>query len=133
MATKDVAKSPQSQLDLFEQLPGQVEVLEEDMGELVDWTETPIFLGQFTGTTRSVVIPENQTPGEPEKASILYGFLDPVSGDKRSLWGPFQIVQAMSDVAAGDFVLFQWQGKRPGKGVRQINVFDIRVKRSVLS
>jgi hypothetical protein len=122
----EVYVTPETQLALWDNLPGEVEVLEEDMGEPFTFTEdAPVFLGVFTGHKKVMLIEGN------DRESTLYGFLTADTGEKVSLWGPFQIDEAMRDANSGDAFLFQWNGKREGKGGRTINTFDIRVKRGV--
>jgi hypothetical protein len=127
MPSKEVALTSQESeaLSLFDSYGGEVEVLEEELGEPVEWEETPVLVLTSRGVRKEIDFPE---ANPPYKAN-LYSFDDARTGVRRSIWGTYQIDGAMESDSIGDTYLFSWKGKR-GKGAQQVNVFEIKVRRA---
>jgi hypothetical protein len=115
----------------LEKMFQDAEVVEEDFGEEVDWAQTPMFAGVYTGNHKEIEIAGNISDDGEVKPSHLYGFLEIPSGARRALWAPFQIQQAMeqNNIVKGDALMFRHEGKRQS-GLRQINIFTIKVIRN---
>lgn len=108
---------------------GEWEVLEEDLGDIVDWATSPVIAGVLAGW-KEVMIDHDDDRGETPTS--IYSVLDSLSGERRAFYGNYQIDQALRKTTyMGRMVYIEHKGKRDQKkGGRTLNVFTILVKRA---
>lgn len=97
-----------------------------DLGEKIDFRETPIFMGLYRGVT--------QTEGEDMQGNRgpvdAYLFTD-TSGEERFCFASAMLAKALSDIPPGTQMRIEWLGKKDIKdGAQTVNRYKVWTKKA---
>jgi hypothetical protein len=103
-------------------------ILEEDAGEEVDWSTTPIVAGVLKMVKMTTI---DHQDGRGEVPTYLYSLESAEDGRRLAVWGNYQLDATLKGVDSpyiGRMVYIAHTGKRDVKGGRSVNTYNIAVR-----
>ena len=123
MVSKAITPADTGELDFDRDLEGFEEV-ETDLGEKIEWSETPGFRGVYLGM--SEVFAADQKTGEIVPI-LVHNFKDG-HGELRFAWHSPKLDRGLGKAPVGAEVAILWLGKEKLDAVRTINTFRVAIK-----